>query len=107
MGLTTSRWLQVYKSSSSDSTTPRIRKALEQSTTNAAWLKAEMAQLERRQSQFLSAKREQSENLSAEKYKLSHPQRLQIPAAPSVSLNPKDFPEKMVDDERHGGGYRV
>lgn len=80
---------------------------MEQSTTNAAWLKSEMAQLELRQSQFLSARREQSENLSAEKFKVSHPQRLQIPAAPSVSVNPKDFPEKMVDGERHEGSCRA
>ena len=80
---------------------PRSGKALDRSCGNAAWLRAEMTQLEKRQSQFLS-RGEQSHGSYGEKAMASHiPQRCQDskPIVPN-----KDYPEKEMEEERSRDG---
>lgn len=80
----------------SDPFMARPGRALERSCGNAAWLRAEMAQLERRQSHFLSRG---EHGCCGEKPTVSHvPQRCQD-SKPS-----RDYLEKEVEEERSRDG---
>lgn len=80
----------------SDPFMARPGRALERSCGNAAWLRAEMAQLERRQSHFLSRG---EHGCCGEKPTVSHvPQRCQD------SKPNRDYLEKEVEEERSRDG---
>lgn len=91
---------QMYASHSSDQFMPRSGKVLDRSIGNAAWLRAEMAQLEKRQSQFLS-RGEQSHGSYGEKTMSHIPQRCQDskPIVPD-----REYPEKEMEEERSRDG---
>lgn len=80
----------------SDPFMARPGKALERSCSNAAWLRAEMAQLEKRQSQFLSRG---EHGYCGEKPTVSH-----IPQRYHDSKPNRDYLEKEMEEERSRDG---